>query len=77
MEISPTNGPLCTRYEEIVNKCCELSPLFCLLVLLFDEWRDKFEGATEKNSNFQCNESAEDANYWTLELEIKASDTGL
>jgi hypothetical protein len=44
----PINGPLCTRYREIVNKCCELSPLFCPLVLLFDEWRDKFEGATVK-----------------------------
>jgi hypothetical protein len=42
--------PLYKRYEEIVDKCCELSHLFFPLVLLFDEWRDKFEGATVKKN---------------------------
>jgi hypothetical protein len=49
-EISPDNGPLCTRYKEIVDTCCLLSPQFRPLVLLFDEWRDKFEGATVKKN---------------------------
>jgi hypothetical protein len=36
-EISTDNGSLCTRYKEIVDTCCLLSPQYRPLVLLFDE----------------------------------------
>jgi hypothetical protein len=49
-EISSNNGPLCKRYQEIVDTCCLLSLHYCPLVLLFDEWRDKFEGTTVKKT---------------------------
>ena len=49
-EISLENGPLCTRYQEIVDTCLLLSPHQRPLVILFDEWRDKFEGATVKKN---------------------------
>ena len=49
-EIALENGPLCSRYKEIVDSCCLLSPQYRPLVILFDEWRDKFEGATVKKN---------------------------
>jgi hypothetical protein len=48
-EISIENGPLCLRYQEIADTCSLLSPHYKPLVLLFDKWRDTFEGATLKN----------------------------
>jgi hypothetical protein len=38
------------RFEAILEACKEVSPNYRPIVLMFDEWRDKFEGASTKKN---------------------------
>ena len=48
--VSQPGITLPTRFTQLLESCKVASPDFRPIVLLFDEWRDKFEGATTKKN---------------------------